>query len=66
MSTRTALGLIAAAVVLLILGLIFSVTALALIGLLGAVVVAGVWALAAGGDWIRDVSGGRFKSDGRS
>jgi hypothetical protein len=66
MSTRTAIGLIAAAIVLLILGLIFSVTALALIGLAVAVVVAGVWALAAGGDWVRDVSERRFNRDGRS
>ena len=51
---------------LLILGLIFSVTALALIGLALAVVVAGVWALAAGGDWVRDVSERRFNRDGRS
>jgi uncharacterized membrane protein len=66
MSSRTAIGLIAAALVLLILGLIFSVTALALIGLAVGVVVGAVWALAAGCDFIRDVSEGRFKRDGRS
>ena len=66
MSPRIAVGLIAAAIVLLIVGLVFSVTALALIGLAVAVVVAGVWALAAGGDFIRDVSERRFNRDGRS
>jgi hypothetical protein len=66
MSPRTAVGLIAAAVVLLILGLVLSVTALAFVGLYGGVAVAAVWALAAGGDFVRDVSERRFTRDGRS
>ena len=39
---------------------------LAVLGLYGGVIVAAVWALAAGGDWIRDVSAGRFTRDRRS
>ena len=66
MSPRTAVGLIAAAIVLLILGLVLSVTALAFVGLYGGVAVAAVWALAAGGDFVRDVSERRFNRDGRS
>jgi hypothetical protein len=66
MSPRIAVGLIAAAIVLLILGLVLSVTALAFVGLYGGVAVAAVWALAAGGDFVRDVSERRFNRDGRS
>ena len=65
MSARVAIAFIVAAVVVLIVGLLIESTALALIGLLVSVVVAGVWALAAGGDWIRDVSAGRFDRRGR-
>lgn len=65
MSRRLAIALIAVAVVLLVVGLVADVTALALVGLYGGVVVAAVWALAAGGDWIRDVSERRFTRRGR-
>ena len=66
MSPRTAIVLIAVAAVLLVAGLLANVVALAVIGLFGGVAVAAVWALAAGGDWIRDVSERRFPRDGRS
>jgi hypothetical protein len=56
----TFIGLLVAAIVLLIVGLVIGSTALALIGLFGGVAVAAVWALAAGGDWLRDASAGRF------
>jgi len=63
MSRPAFIFMIAVAVGLLVAGLLAGVAALALIGLFGGVVVAAVWALAAGGDWIRDVSARRF--DGR-
>ena len=65
MARRTFILLLGVAVVLLILGLVLDSTALALIGLFGGVVVAAVWAAAAGGDWLRDASAGRFKQRGR-
>ncbi|HEV8250200.1 MAG TPA: hypothetical protein VGQ15_09530 [Gaiellaceae bacterium] len=66
MSQRTWIVVIAIAVVLLVVGLLVGSTALAVIGLFGGVAVAAVWALAAGGDWLRDASAGRFNRHGRS
>ena len=66
MSNRTLTILLVVAVVLLIVGIAASVTALAVIGLFGGVALAAVRALAAGGDWLRDASAGRFHRDGRS
>jgi uncharacterized membrane protein YiaA len=59
-STITLIALILGALVLLLVGLLMDVAALALVGLFVAVAVAGVYALAAGGDWVRDASRGRF------
>jgi TRAP-type C4-dicarboxylate transport system permease large subunit len=64
-SRLTFVVVLVVAVALLVVGLVLDSTALALIGLLGGVVVAAVWALAAGGDWLRDASAGRFRRDGR-
>jgi hypothetical protein len=66
MSRRTAIVLIAGALVMLVAGLLAGVAVLAFIGLYGAVLVAAVWALAAGGDFIRDASARRFTRGGRS
>ena len=65
MSRRISIGLIALGIALLVIGLATNTAALAILGLFGAVLVAAVWALAAGGDWIRDVSAGRFTRHGR-
>jgi len=43
-----------------VVGLIVDSTLLAVLGLFGAVALVVVQALAAGGDWIRDASAGRF------
>jgi len=56
---------LAVALVLLVAGLLVDSAVLAVIGLFGGVVVAAVWALAAGGDWLRDASSGRFDRGGR-
>jgi hypothetical protein len=66
MSRRTGIVLIAVAIALVVAGLLAHVVALAVIGLFGGVAVGSVWALAAGGDWVRDVSERRFTRDGRS
>ena len=66
MSRRTEIVLIAVAFALLLAGLLAHVVALAVIGLFGGVAVAAVWALAAAGDWVIDVSERRFTRDGRS
>lgn len=65
MSRLTLLAVIVAAVVLVVLGVVLGSTPLAIIGLFGGVAVAAVWALAAGGDWLRDASAGRFRRNGR-
>jgi hypothetical protein len=65
MSRRTTVVLIAIGIVMLVVGLLADSAVLAVIGLYGGVVVAAVWALAAGGDWIRDASAGRFSRHGR-
>jgi hypothetical protein len=57
--------LLGGAIVLLLVGLLLDSAALAVVGLFGGVAVAAVWALAAGGDWLRDASAGRFSRDGR-
>ena len=59
------IGLVLGALVLLLVGLLMDVAALALVGLFVAVAAAGVFALGAGGDWIRDSSRGRFGDDRR-
>jgi hypothetical protein len=61
----TYLILLGGAIVLLLVGLLLDSAALAVVGLFGGVAVAAVWALAAGGDWLRDASAGRFSRDGR-
>jgi len=53
------------ALVLLVVGLLVDSAVLAVIGLFGGVTVASVWALADGGDWLRDASSGRFDRSGR-
>ena len=65
MSTVTFIALILGALVLLLVGLLVDVAAPALVGLFVAVALAGVYALAAGGDWIRDASRGRFDGSRR-
>lgn len=57
--------LLGIAIVLLLVGLLLDSAAVAVVGLFGGVAVAAVWALAAGGDWLRDASAGRFSRDGR-
>ena len=60
MTRITFIAILAVAVVLLVVGLLIDSAPLAVIGLFGGVAVAAVWALAAGGDWLRDASAGRF------
>ena len=60
MSTITFIALVLGALVLLLVGLLVDVAALAIVGLFAAVALAAVYALAVGGDWIRDASRGRF------
>jgi hypothetical protein len=64
-STVLLIALIAGALVVLVLGLVLGVVALAIVGLFAAVALAAVYALAVGGDWIRDASRGRFSGRGR-
>jgi hypothetical protein len=66
MSSRLAIAIIVLALAMLVAGLVAHVAALALIGLYGAVMVGAVWAFAAAGDFVRDVSARRFTRDGRS
>ena len=66
MSRRTSIVIIAVGLALLVVGLVANSAVLAVLGLYGAVIVAAVWALAAGGEWIRDLSAGRFTRDRRS
>jgi hypothetical protein len=65
MSSRVLVALIAVAVALLVVGLVIGSTALALVGFFGGVAVIAVLGLAAGGDWIREASRGRFRNSGR-
>ena len=60
MTRITFIVLLAVAIVLLVVGLLVDSAPLAVVGLFGGVAIAAVWALAAGGDWLRDASAGRF------
>ena len=66
MSRRTSIVIIAIGLVLLVVGLVADSAVLVVLGLYGSVVIAAVWALAAGGEWIRDLSAARFTRDRRS
>jgi predicted membrane channel-forming protein YqfA (hemolysin III family) len=65
-SSRASVVVIALGIALLVAGLVTNIAALAVLGLFGAVLVGAVWALAAAGDFVRDVSARRFTRDGRS
>ena len=49
-----------------VVGLVVGSAALAVMGFVIGGIVATVFALARGGDWLRDASGGRFDRPGRS
>ena len=57
--------LLALAIVALVVGLVVDSTPLALVGLFGAVAIAAVEALIAGGYFIQDASRRRFRDNGR-